>query len=279
MSELVITNDKIGTARKSIKPFLKWAGGKTQLLNELTRYKPANFTRYIEPFIGGGAFYFHLNPERAIIADANEELVATYIAVRDEVEEVVSILCSYAADEISFYRIRALDTTPLTNAERAARLIYLNKTCFNGLYRVNKKGQFNVPYGKKMGEFLNAPLLREASIFLQYTTVLHSDYLRVTSKAQAGDFIFLDPPYHPMDGFSDFKRYTKEFFYTDDQIKLKNEFDRLVRLGCHVLLTNSTHPFILDLYREYDIKIIDTRRMISSKASTRKGQDIIVLGC
>lgn len=280
MSDLVITGQACtDIKRKSIKPFLKWAGGKTQLLAELNQHVPNSYGTYIEPFIGGGAFYFHLNPEKALIADANEELVITYSAIRDEVEEVINILGGYSADEASFYQIRALDTVYLTNAERAARLIYLNKTCFNGLYRVNKKGQFNVPYGKKMGGFLNATLLKEACLFLQTTTIEYSDYLKVTAKAQGGDFIFLDPPYHPVDNVADFKRYTKEFFYTNDQIRLKEEFDRLVSLGCKVLLTNSAHPFILDLFKDYEIKIVETRRMISSKATTRKGQDIIVLGC
>ena len=280
MSEILVINE-IETAvykRKGIRPFLKWAGGKTQLLAELLKHAPETYNTYIEPFIGGGAFYFHLNPVSAIISDANEELVITYSALKEQVEEVIDILGSYSSDESSFYQIRAIDTGLLTTAERAARLIYLNKTCFNGLYRVNKSGRFNVPYGKRTGEFLNASQLRETNTFLEHTQILHSDYLKVTSQARNGDFVFLDPPYHPVSVNADFKRYTKEFFYEEDQFILKNEFDRLVAIGCHVLLTNSAHPLILDLYKEYRIEIIETRRMISSNPNTRKGQDIIVIG-
>jgi DNA adenine methylase len=262
-----------------IKPFLKWAGGKTQLISELAEHIPNNFNKYIEPFVGGGAFYFYVNPEKAIISDSNEELITTYISVRDNVESVIEILECYKNEESFFYKIRALNPNELSFAERAARLIYLNKTCFNGLYRVNKKGEFNVPYGKRTGEFLNKASLIYASEFLQNTLILHSDYLETLQKyAKEGDFIFLDPPYYPVSKYSDFKRYTKEFFYHDNHVALKKEFDRLVRLGCHVLLTNSDHQIILDLYKGYEIKIIETKRLISSNPATRNGIDILVIG-
>lgn len=263
----------------AIKPFLKWAGGKTQLIPELVKYIPKRINKYIEPFIGGGAFYFFLNPEKAIISDLNEELVITYISIRDNVEEIIDILTGYKNSEENYYKIRALKPNSLSNAERAARLIYLNKTCFNGLYRVNKKGEFNVPYGKRSGEFLDPEQLRDSSEFLQNTKILHADYLSVLKEyARTGDFVFLDPPYYPVGKYSDFKRYTKEFFYHDNHVALKEEFDRLVELGCNVLLTNSDHPVILELYQDYDIKIIETRRLISRNPNTRNGKDIIVIG-
>lgn len=263
----------------SIKPFLKWAGGKTQLIPELSKYLPVNYNRYIEPFIGGGALFFHLNPSNAIIADSNEELIITYKTLKESVEEVISVLRTYRNEEEFYYEIRAINPNTLTNIERSARLIYLNKTCFNGLYRVNKKGFFNVPFGKRSGAFFNEEDLRNSSEFLQNTIIEHADYLKVLKKyAITGDFVFLDPPYYPVGKYSDFKRYTKEFFYHEDQVKLKNEFDRLVEMGCHVILTNSDHPVILDLYKDYEIKVIETKRMISSKANTRKGVDIIVIG-
>lgn len=265
--------------RVGIKPFLKWAGGKTQMINELLKYAPGKFNKYIEPFIGGGAFYFHLNPELSIISDSNEELIVTYNAVKDNIDEVISILESYSTDEISYYKIRALDTMKLSLIERAARLIYLNKTCFNGLYRVNKKGEFNVPYGKREGSIINVDSIVSASKFLKNTTILHSDYLPIIDNyARKGDFVFLDPPYYPVSKNADFKRYTKESFYEEDQLKLKEEFDRLVRKGCYVLLTNSDHPKILDLYKDYEIKIVQTKRLISSNPNTRTGKDIIVIG-
>lgn len=263
----------------SIKPFLKWAGGKTQLIPELAKLIPLQYNKYIEPFIGGGAFFFFLNPEKSIISDSNAELITTYKAVRDNVEAVIKLLSKYKNEETFFYKIRSLDTAKLTDIERAARLIYLNKTCFNGLYRVNKKGEFNVPFGKRDNNFLNKETLRDASEFLQNTKILNSDYLKTLQKyAKPGDFIFLDPPYYPVGKFSDFKRYTKEFFYHEDQVKLRDEFDRLVKLGCHVLLTNSDHPTILELYKNYEIRIIETKRLISSNPETRVGKDIIVIG-
>jgi DNA adenine methylase len=263
----------------AIKPFLKWAGGKTQLLSELHKYVPNNFNKYIEPFIGGGAMFFSLNPNESIIADSNEELVITYRQIKDAVEEIIQHLETFEHNEEFYYNIRSLDPNKLEHSYRAARLIYLNKTCFNGLYRVNKKGQFNVPYGKGNGSFLNEEVLRNASEFLADTTIINSDYLDVLNEfATDGDFIFLDPPYYPVGKYSDFKRYTKEFFYHEDQVRLKEEFDRLVNIGCKVVLTNSDHEVILDLYSDYQIDIIETRRMISSNSKTRKGKDIIVVG-
>lgn len=260
-----------------IKPFLKWAGGKTQLIPELTKYIPHQFNKYIEPFLGGGALFFYLNPQDAVIADSNKELIITYKAVRDSVEEIIRILKHYKNEEEFYYKIRALDPEDLSNEERAARLIYLNKTCFNGLYRVNKKGHFNVPYGKRKGGFLNSNHLRNASEFMQGISITHSDYLDVLNTyAMPGDFIFLDPPYYPTGRYSDFKRYTKEFFYHEDHIALKKVFEHLVNLGCYVILTNSNHTFIQELYKDYTYKVIDSKRLISSNAATRNGQDAIV---
>ena len=263
----------------AIKPFLKWAGGKTQLLSELHKYVPNNFNKFIEPFIGGGAMFFSLNPHESIIADSNEELIITYRQVKDAVEEIIQHLETFEHNEEFYYNLRRLDPTEMEHSFRAARLIYLNKTCFNGLYRVNKKGQFNVPYGKGNGSFLNEEVLRNASEFLADTTIVNNDYLAVLNEfATEGDFIFLDPPYYPVGKYSDFKRYTKEFFYHEDQVRLKEEFDRLVNIGCKVVLTNSDHEVILDLYSDYRIEIKETRRMISSNSKTRKGKDIIVVG-
>jgi len=263
----------------AIKPFLKWAGGKTQLLSELHKYVPNNFNKYIEPFIGGGAMFFSLNPNESIIADSNEELIITYRQVKDDVEEIIQHLKTFEHKEEFYYTLRSLDPNELENSYRAARLIYLNKTCFNGLYRVNKKGKFNVPYGKGKGSFLNEEVLRNSSEFLADTTIVNNDYLAVLNEfANEGDFIFLDPPYYPVGKYSDFKRYTKEFFYHEDQVRLKEEFDRLVNIGCKVVLTNSDHEVILDLYSDYRIEIKETKRMISSNSKTRKGKDVIVVG-
>lgn len=240
----------------SIKPFLKWAGGKTQLLSELIKYIPNEYNKYIEPFIGGGAFYFRLNPSKAVIADLNYELVLAYKTIKQSVEAVISLLKTFKNEEDFYYEMRASNPEKLSNIERTARLLFLNKTCFNGLYRVNKKGQFNVPYGKRPGNFFDTQVLRDASEFLQNTIIEFADYTETLKKhAKKGDFVFLDPPYYPIGKYGDFKRYTKEFFYHDDQLALKKEFDRLVNLGCHVILTNSDHPVIMELYKDYEISL------------------------
>lgn len=269
----------IVTNEISFKPFLKWAGGKTQLLPYLHKYTPKKFNKYIEPFIGGGAMYFSLNADKSIISDSNEELIITYQQIQSNVYEVIEHLKKFRNDKEFYYKIRHLNQNELKPSLRAARLIYLNKTCFNGLYRVNKKGYFNVPYGKGNSNFLNEETLLNASKFLQNTVILFGDYLTILKKfAVPGDFIFLDPPYYPISKNSDFKRYTKEFFYHEDHVRLKEEFERLVNLGCYVLLTNSDHDVILDLYSKYDIITIETKRLISSNAKTRSGKDIIVIG-
>lgn len=261
------------------KPFLKWAGGKSQLIDDLLKFSPISFNKYIEPFIGGGALYFSLNHSNSVISDLNEELIITYKEVRDNVDEIISILETYKNDESFFYQIRKINPIKLSNHERAARLIYLNKTCFNGLYRVNKKGEFNVPFGKRSTTFLNKDILFSASEYLQETEIQHADYKTTIDKfAQEGDFVFLDPPYQPVGKHSDFKRYTKEFFYESDQMILADTFKNLVQKGCYVILTNSDHPFILDLYKDFQIEIFHTKRLISRNPKTRIGKDIIVLG-
>ena len=261
------------------KPFLKWAGGKTQMIASLLKFAPVKFNKYIEPFIGGGALYFNLGHPHSIIADLNEELVITYKAIKENVYEVLTILENYVNTEECYYETRAVDPSTLSHTQRAARLIYLNKTCFNGLFRVNKKGQFNVPYGKRTGPFLNKQNLIGAAEYMKNTEIYHLDYKKTLEKyAKKGDFIFLDPPYQPVGKFSDFKRYTKEFFYENDQVELAGIFKELTNKGCYVMLTNSDHPFILDLYKEFHIETIETKRLISSDPNTRTGIDIIVLG-
>ncbi len=262
-----------------IKPFLKWAGGKTQLIPELNKYIPLNYNNYIEPFIGGGAFFFNLQPPKAIISDLNEDLIITYQSIRDNLDDMLDVLKEFKNTEKHYYKIRSLDVTKMTKHERAARVIYLNKTCYNGLYRVNKRGEFNVPYGKRKTNFYNEELLKNVQKSLKKVKIIQGDYLTVLKKyAKKDDFIFLDPPYYPVGKNSDFKRYTKEFFYEEDHVRLKAEFSRLVELGCNVILTNSDHPFILDLYKEYEILLLNTKRMISCNSKTRIGKDALIIG-
>jgi len=248
------------------------------MLKDILPLVPEYRGKYIEPFIGGGALFFALQPDKAVIADSNPELINVYLQVANSVEDVIEMLRTYENTSEMFYEVRALDWEKLSPVEAAARTIYLNKTCFNGLYRVNRKGQFNTPFGRyKNPKICDEELLRSASVLLRKAEIVCGDYLDVLKKSAApGDFVFLDPPYVPVSEYADFKRYTKEQFYEEDHRKLADEVKRLHDLGCYVILTNSDHPLVHDLYKEFDIQIVDTKRAISSKGSTRKGKDVIV---
>ncbi len=264
--------------RIKIKPFLKWAGGKTQLLEELQQYIPSTFNNYIEPFLGGGALFFYLKPSNAILSDSNVELINCYNIVKTHPKELIKILKKYKYDEKFYYKIRGYEPEDLDDIESAARFIYLNRTCYNGLYRVNKKGKFNVPFGKyKNPKIVDENRILEASEALQNAKILSGDYKTVLRRyALEGDFIYLDPPYHPIGGYSDFQRYTKEFFYEEDHLELRNEFTRLFRIGAKVLLTNSNTVYVNSLFKGYENKTIQTKRLISSKKETRDGTDLII---
>ena len=260
------------------RPLLKWAGGKTQLLPELLAKAPKKFGKYIEPFFGGGALYFALRPNGAIVADSNPELVNLYRAVAQSVEVVIERLCSCVNTEDAFYVMRALDWTSMDPADAAARTIFLNRTCFNGLYRVNKSGGFNVPFGRyKNPKIVDKEALRAASTLLCSSTIVQGDYKTVLATyAAPGDFVFLDPPYLPVSKYSDFKRYTKEQFYEEDHHELAHEVERLQQLGCYVLLTNSNHPLVHEFFGRYKMDVIQTKRHISCDAGSRNGEDVIV---
>lgn len=268
----------IEASRLAARPILKWAGGKTQLLDELRSRTPKQFGRYIEPFFGGGAFFFDLEPAQAVVADSNPELINLYREIAANPDAVIAWLGETQNSESEFYRVRALDWTKLVPAEAAARTIYLNRTCFNGLYRVNKSGQFNVPFGRyAKPKILDADAIRAASRALSKAEIVLGDYSDVLKQhAREGDFIFLDPPYVPISANADFKRYTKEQFSTEDQFALADEVDRLVSLGCHVVLTNSDHPIVHQMYSSHEISVVPTRRFISCDGANRTGHDVIV---
>lgn len=222
--------------------------------------------------------FFALQPERAIIADSNPELINLYRQVSEHVEDVIYQLKKYENTPEMFYKVRGQDWTMLPEAEAAARTIFLNKTCYNGLYRVNKKGQFNVPFGKyKNPKICDEDGLRAASNALKKAEIVCGDYLIVLERyAQPGDFVFLDPPYLPISEYSDFKRYTKEQFYEEDHVELAKMVMTLHERGCHIVLTNSNHPLVHELYAPFTIDVIQTKRHISCNDSTRKGEDVIV---
>lgn len=266
------------TTKMHARPIMKWAGGKTQMLKDILPLVPSNYGKYIEPFIGGGAVFFALEPEHAVIADSNPELINVYTQVANAVDDVIDQLNKYENTSEMFYKVRAQDWKSLSLPEAAARTLYLNKTCFNGLYRVNKYQQFNVPFGKyKKPNICDVDLLRSASVVFKKATIVCGDYLDVLRKyAVPGDFIFLDPPYVPISEYANFKRYTKEQFHEEDHRALAEEVKRLQQLGCYVLLTNSNHPLVHELYEPFPIDIIQTKRSISSNGKDRRGEDVIV---
>lgn len=264
--------------RAGIAPVLKWAGGKSQLLERIMPLVPLDYDTYIEPFVGGGALFFAMTPKRAIISDSNPDLIAFYTAVRDDVDSVIRAAQRWPTDKRAFYRVRKMDPARLEPAVRAARLLYLNRTCFNGLYRVNKAGEFNVPFGDYQNpRICDEAGLRAASLALRDATILCTDYLPVLrAHAQRGDFVFLDPPYIPASSFADFKRYTKEQFHPSDHEALVDEVRRLRDIGCHVVLTNSNTPGARKLCQEFDCTVARTRRSISCNGDKRTGEDLIV---
>lgn len=260
------------------KPVLKWAGGKSQLLPEIMPRMPKKFTNYIEPFFGSGAVYFALAPNHAIIADSNPELINLYKVIASDVESLIDLLSTYENTKEQFYSIRAEDWKDLQPIEAAARTVYLNKTCFNGLYRVNKKGLFNTPYANnKRTVFCDPMEMRKAATLLESAEIICGDFHQVLMEhAKSGDFIFLDPPYVPVSKYADFKRYTKEQFGEEDQRKLAEDVKTLSQRGCMLMITNSNHPLVYDLYRDFKIEVFQTRRMINKDANSRTGEDVIV---
>lgn len=268
-----------------LKPFLKWAGGKRQLLPELFRYMPSQFNRYYEPFLGGGALLFALAPSRAVVGDSNAELVNCYRIVRHSVDELIQALQLHRNESEYFYQIRAWDRAKdyhqRSAVERASRLIYLNRTCYNGLYRVNRKNQQNAPFGRyKNPRIVNAPLLNVVSGYLSQRDIRieRSDFADLVADAKRGDFIYFDPPYDPVSETASFTSYAGAGFDRAEQIRLKQTVDELARRGCKVLLSNSCTEFICSLYADYRCIQVQASRAINSKALKRgKVAEVIVM--
>ncbi len=278
--QLICTSNIFRLNIEKPKPFVKWAGGKRQIIHILKNEIPEKFNTYIEPFVGGGALFFELLPEKAIINDINEELINAYIVIKNNVEQLIENLKKHKNEEEYYYKIRAVNPKNLNPIERASRFIYLNKTCFNGLYRENSKGEFNVPFGRyKEPKILEEDNLRAISEFLNNTDILilNRDYKDVCKMAKKGDLVYLDPPYYPISKTASFTKYTKYDFSENDQIELSKIFRELDRKGCYVILSNSNTEFIKNLYKEYIIKELEVNRAINSKATERKKKKIEVL--
>lgn len=260
-----------------IKPFLQWVGGKRGLLDQYEKIFPRTYGKYFEPFLGGGAMFFHLKANGAILNDSNPELIFAYEGVRDYPNEVIVLLkILKERHSLDLYQaIRNLDRdinilSSFKKYEVAARMIYLNQTCFNGVYRVNKHGQFNVPIGSSLNRLIcDEWTILNASKLLKGTNIYCADFENVLEKAKKGDFVYLDPPYFPISEYSDFTRYTKEKFYQADQERLKVMFDSLNKKGCKVMLSNSNSDFIKNLYDSYHIHTVYSGRTLNSKKDRR----------
>ena len=274
------------------KPFVKWVGGKRQLLAQFRErgfYPPADFNpaknRYFEPFVGGGAVYFDLLPLNASINDINAELVTTYKVIRDDVKGLIEELTggNYPYSKDVFLDIRSWNTREVSDLKRAARFIYLNRTAFNGMYRVNKSGQFNVPFGKYSNpQICDAENLKKVSSVLKNTKIENGSYKYVLDEAKSGDFVYFDPPYYPVSKTASFTAYSNDAFLQKEQEELRDAYLELHKRGCFVMLSNSDTPFIEGLFNAYEndgVKVnkVLAGRNINSKAEGRgKVSEVLV---
>jgi DNA adenine methylase Dam len=266
-----------------MKPVVKWVGGKTQLLDKIKEKLPTEYNTYYEPFLGGAAVLLDLNPTKAVVNDINHELVNMYLQVRDHVEEVIFSLSNLDVAHAMmdakefFYEVREdYNTNLLTNTvDQAARFIYLNKHCFNGLYRVNSKGKFNVPFnGKLKGGSFEPDHLREVSARLKGVDIRCGTFIDAVAEAGAGDLVFFDSPYDS--GTTTFTDYTKEGFGYEDHVQLASLFKELTKRGVYCVLTNHDTDLIRELYKDYTIEVVDVRRSINRKGNSRTGTEVIV---
>lgn len=266
-----------------IRPIVKWAGGKTQLLDRLKDRMPKKYGSYYEPFIGGAALLLDVQPKKAHINDINSELINTYSQIRDDAPSVKTLL-KYLDDnhdgEEYYYKKRDEFNTKIQKKEydsyMAALFIYLNKHCFNGLYRVNSKGLFNVPYNNKdHGSSYNDENINALSDYLKNVEIVNGDFESCAKKAKKGDFVFFDSPYAPLNPTS-FESYTKEGFSKEDHERLANLFKELDKKGVYCMLTNHNTELINELYKDYNIEVVPVHRNINSKGNSRKGEEVII---
>ena len=269
-----------------VAPFLKWAGGKRQLLNQIKERMPKEYNDYYEPFIGGGAVLFELQPEKATINDINISLINVYRQVKDNTEEFIELVNKLDSEMWEDGKEYYLDIREKYNdkllkneydLELAALFTFMNKHCFNGLYRVNKKGLFNVPYNKSRRTSIEEEAVRETAKFLKTVNILEGDFEEACKDAKKGDFIFFDSPYAPLNPTS-FEAYTKEGFDVESHKRLAQLYDELTERGCYCMLTNHNTEFINELYsnKGYRIDVVSVKRMINSDASNRKGEEVII---
>ncbi|MTJ06865.1 DNA adenine methylase [Anabaena sp. UHCC 0204] len=253
------------------RPFLKWAGGKTRLISQYKDYFPKHYHTYYEPFLGGGAIFFSMQPSKAVLSDINADLITTYRCVKDNIEELITLLQKHKQEHNAEYYYDVRNNHSSKDLEIAARFIYLNKTCFNGLYRVNSQGKFNVPVGKyKNPGICQEEVLQVASQALKGVEIKHANFDEVLNYATGiNDFVYFDPPYYPVSKTSNFTAYSHFSFDENQQIKLRDIFAELADRGVKVMLSNSDCPFIRDLYSDFSVHTILAARSINSNAQKR----------
>lgn len=273
----------------SIKPIVKWVGGKRGILEELKEKIPQSFDKennaYYEPFVGGGALFFDLSPSHGGINDANRELINLYKVIRDDVDTFIEELSSYPYDKDFYYEIRGLDRREgypgfLDPVRLAARTLYLNRTCFNGLYRVNKKGQFNTPFGRySHPKICDDKALKNMSLYLHDNDISISsgDFSQSIKDAHKGDLVYLDPPYVPLSTTSSFASYTSSGFSGADQERIKEVVDSLSKEGVYVMISNSSCEEVFDLYSEYNIDTVKVARKVNSNSKNRGKIDEVII--
>lgn len=253
--------------------FLKWAGGKRWFVNHEGNRLPSDYNRYIEPFLGGGAVFFHLKPQKAILSDINQELINTYLAVRDDSEGVYKYLKGHAKLHCKNYYYKIRDMRPRKQITAAARMIYLNKACFNGIYRVNKNGKFNVPYGKRDNIEFVEDNIKKSSEILKNSEILCQDFEITIDMAERGDFIFCDPPYAVLEEDKRFVGYNADVFCWRDQVRLAEALTRAMNRGVKIIMTNVDHPAVRELYENIQGFTLDTAQrqcFIAGMVESRK---------
>ncbi|MBN6826744.1 DNA adenine methylase [Staphylococcus caprae] len=270
---------------KNLKPIIKYVGGKSKVLPTIKEYMPKSFNTYYEPFIGGGSVLFGLRPQKAVINDISKELINIYKVVRDNPEALITDLKQHINEKDYYYFIRSKDRdetiyNSMTDVQKASRLIYLNKTGFNGLIRFNKKGQFNVPMGKYANpNIVNESVIRAVSKYLNDNDIkiTNLDFVKACENAKAGDFIYADSPYIPLSKTSSFVSYSAEGFSFEDQIRLRDLAIDLNKRGCKIMLSNSSSELVFDLYKDFKIKRVKVARAINSKATARGKIDEVII--
>lgn len=270
---------------KLVAPVLKWVGGKRQLLPDISPLLPKSIKSYCEPFVGGGAVLLDLQPKKAIVNDINSDLILVYKVIKDNVDELISLLGKYPNEEEFYYNLRNIDReqdkyASLSDVQKAARVLYLNKTCYNGLYRVNNAGEFNSPFGRyKNPNIVNEPVLRAVSLYFNAAEITFSsvDFSEVLGNIKKGTFVYLDPPYDPLSDTSSFTGYSRGGFSREQQIQLRECCDSLNDRGIKFMLSNSATEFIKDQYANYHIKTVQAKRAINSIASKRGDVDEVII--